>query len=98
MKDLTMTNTVRFIAEHFLTIFSYCNFNDFYAITIRNDEIHLQADNLQQFERYKELKFEYRNETETHIYYQHIYNKFEIKIWFVSVVEKNKTYTTSVNK
>lgn len=93
MKDQRMKSTVRFITEHFLTIFPYCNFNDFYSISIEKNKIQLQGENLQQFNRYNDLIFLYTNETKTHIYYEHFYNKFDIKISFVSVVEKNKTYT-----
>lgn len=93
MKDHKMKLTVRFLTEHFLTIFPYCNFNDYYNITIMEYDIRLQGDNLQQFNRYNDLKFIYRNENNTHIYYVCDYIKFDIKICFVSVVEKNKTYT-----
>lgn len=93
MKDQTMKSTVRFLTEHFLTIFPYANFNDFYSISITKNDIHLQSDNLQRFTRYNDLIFTFRNENETHIYYEHIYKKFDIKIFFVSVVEKNKIYT-----
>lgn len=92
MKNHKMKPTVRFLTEHFLIIFPYVNFNDYYSISIREYDIKLQGDNLQQFNRYNDLKFIYNHETDSHIYYVCYYNEFDIKICFVSVVEKNKTY------